>query len=374
MNRVLGIIITGGRKESMGELTMKRSVAAIPVGGKFRAIDFVLSSMVNSGINKVGVVTQYSFRSLTDHLGSGKEWDLDRRHDGLFMFHPYLEGEGSGWYKGSADGLHNNISFLQRSKEEYVVLTMGNCIFTMDFKDLVESHIASDADLTVMYRDMSDLGAEDLKSFGMIELDANNKITNFQEKPLDPQGTLASTGVYILKRTLLIKLLVESYSMGRHDFVKGVVIHNLDNINVKGYEFKGYWRSMNSIQAFYKCNIEMIEPEVKKELFDTKGRVFTKVKDETPAKYNEEAHVRHSIISDGCIIEGEVYNSVLARGVKIGKGCIVKDSVIMQDTVLEEGSKIEYVILDKNVTIDAGKSLKGEEHYPVVVGKGAFVK
>jgi len=374
MNNTLGLIIAGGKKESMGALTIKRSVAAVPVAGKYRAIDFVLSSMVNSGITKVGLVTQYSFRSLTDHLGSGKEWDLDRHNTGLFMFHPYLEGADSGWYKGSADALYNNISFLERSKEEYVIITMGNGIFTIDFEVLVNTHIESQADITVMYHNLEGMSSEELKSYGMLVLDEEGRITDFQEKPLNPKGTTASMGIYVLKRTLLIQLLVESYAMGRYDFVKGVIIHNLEKLNVQGYLFKGYWRAMNSIQAFYKCNMEMIDPKVKEELFNKKGRVFTKVKDEAPTKYNEEAYVRHSIVSDGCIIEGEVYNSVLARGVKIGKGCVVHNSVLMQGTVLEEGVNLDHVILDKEVLVHAGKSLKGEFNHPVVVEKRAIIK
>jgi glucose-1-phosphate adenylyltransferase len=170
MSKAIGIIITGGRKDSMKELVAKRSVSAIPVGGKYRAIDFVLSNMINSGIDKVGVVTQYSFRSLMDHLGSGKEWDLDRRNNGLFIFAPFLAGEDSGWYKGSADGMYNNLTFLKRSLEEYAIITTGNCIYKMDFERLIEAHEAKGGDITLMYRDMSDLDASEMIEFGMVNL------------------------------------------------------------------------------------------------------------------------------------------------------------------------------------------------------------
>lgn len=369
MSRAIGIIYTGGRKDSMKELVANRSVSAIPVGGKYRVIDFVLSSMVNSGISKVGIVTQYSFRSLMDHLGSGKEWDLDRSKGGLFIFPPFLAGENSGWYRGSADGMYNNLTFLRRSKKEYVVVTTGNCVFTVDFEDVIESHINSAADMTVLYRDMSDLDPVELKTFGIIQKDKDGRLTDLQEKPLKPKGSLASIGAYVIRRELLIDLLVESHAHGHYDFVKDIIIRKLDKLNIKGYEFKGYWRSMSSISMFYKCNMEMIEPEVTDELFGTAGRVFTKVKDETPSKYNEEAIVNHSIIADGCIIEGEVYNSVLSRGVKVSKGCVVRDSIIMQDSQLEENVTLDCVVLDKDVIVRAGKSLKGEASYPYIVGK-----
>lgn len=373
MSSILGIIVTGGRKEKLKELVAKRSVSAIPVGGKYRAIDFVLSNMVNSGIDKVGVVMQYSFRSLMDHVGSGKEWDLDRRNNGLFLFPPYLAGEGSGWYRGSADGMYNNLTFLKRSKEEHVIITTGNCIYTMNYEEMVEAHVNTKADLTVMYRDMSDIDPVELTSFGMIKLGEDNSILDLQEKSLSPQGVIASTGVYVIKRTLLIELLKESHAHGHYDFVKDIIIRNLKELKIMGYEFKGYWRTMSSISMFYKCNMELIEPEIKKELFENGARIFTKVKDETPTKYNEEAIVNHSIIADGCIIEGEVYNSVLSRGVKVQKGSVIRNSIIMQDAIIEDDVKLDNVILDKEVVVKRGKTLKGEESYPMIVGKHAVI-
>lgn len=373
MSNAFGIIITGGRKDEMKELVAHRSVSAIPVAGKYRAIDFVLSNMINAGIDKVGIVTQYSFRSLMDHLGSGKEWDLDRRKEGLFIFPPTLAGENSGWYKGSADGMYNNISFLKRSKEEFVIISNGNCVFNADFNALVEAHEASDADITVMYRDMSELEEEELSNYGIIQLNKQKRIIDLQEKPLHPKGAMVSIGVYVIRRERLIDLLIESHAHGNYDFVKDIVIKKLDVLKVKGYEFKGYWRAMSSISMFYQCNMEMIEPTVKEEVFDKGGRIFTKVKDETPTKYNEEAVVKHSIVADGCIIEGEVYNSVLSRGVKVAKGCVVKNSIIMQDTKLEENVVVSSVVLDKEVVIKEGKKLIGEQSYPYIVGKGAII-
>lgn len=374
MSNIMGFIVTGGRKDSMKELVAMRSVSAIPVGGKYRAIDFVLSNMVNSGLDKIGIVTQYRFRSLMDHLGSGKEWDLDRRNGGLFMFPPYLAGDGTGWYKGSADGMHNNLLFLTRSSEEYVMITTGNCIYTMDYNELLKEHEDSGADITLMCRDMSDLDPSEWINFGNLELDDDNRITDFQEKPVQPKTAMCSMGVYIMKRTLLIDLLVEGNAKCRYDFTKDIIIQELDKLVIKGYKFEGYWRSMSSIPMFYRCNMEIIDPEVTKELMEDGGRILTKVKDETPTKYNDEASVKESIVADGCIIEGEVYNSVLSRGVKIGKGSVVRNSIIMQDTYIGENVNLDYVILDKNVIVNDNKVLKGELSHPVIVGKREEVK
>jgi len=373
MNNTMGIIITGGRNERLKEISVKRSVTAIPVGGKYRAIDFVLSNMVNSGISKIGVVTQYSSRSLMDHLGSGKEWDLDRRNDGLFVFPPYLEGDNIGMYRGSAEGMYNNLSFLKRSNDEYVIIATGNCVYSMVYDDLLQYHIDKEADITILYRDMVDYKEEDLKNLGIIELNEDGRITDFLEKPLHPKSTKGSMGVYIIRRTLLISLLEECAARGHYDFVKDILIRNLSSKKIYGYEYKGYWRSISSIPLYYQCNMELINPKVRAELFDDGGKVFTKVKDETPAKYNEEAEVKNSIVADGCIIEGTVINSVLFRGVVVKKGAVVKDSIIMQDSIIEEGAQLEYVVLDKEVAVSEGKALKGEATYPMVVGKGSRI-
>lgn len=373
MYSTLGIIITGGRNDKMKDLSAIRSVAATAFGGRYRAIDFVLSNMVNSGIDKVGIVTQYSYRSLMDHLGSGKEWDLDRRNGGLFFFPPYLEGVGSGWYRGSAEGMYNNMSFLRRSDEEYVLIATGNCIYKMSYNEMLEQHIESNADITILYRDMKDIDPEELNQYGIVQLDDNECIAEMREKPLNPRGSLVSLGVYILKRSLLMELLEEAESLGFYDFVKDILIRKIGVLKICGSEFKGYWRSMSSIPLVYKTNLELLNPAIRDELFNQNGPVFTKVKDETPAKFNEEAVVSNSIIADGCIIEGTVIGSVLFRGVKVNKGAIIKDSIIMQDTIIEENAQLQHVISDKEVVITKDKSLKGEANYPMVVSKGSII-
>ena len=373
MTNTMGLILSGWKKPALKDLSYKRSVSAIPFGGKYRAIDFILSNMVNSGIKNVGVLTQYSFRSLMDHLGSGKEWDLDRRYDGLFIFPPTVSDEESGWYKGSADAMYHNLSFLKRSNEEYVVIAQGNGIFKMQMADMLQYHIDKNADITLAYRKMYDYATEELSGLGIIRIDEDSRITDLQEKPLNPQSDLASIGVYMLRRTLLISLIEECIAHGNYDFVKDIMIRKLDRLNIYGYEFRGYWRSISSVRNYYRCSMEVLDPEIREELFIRNGKIYTKVKDEAPAKYNEEAEVTNSIVADGCFIEGTVENSVLFRGVTVAKGAVVRNSIIMQGSVIEPDAVVEYAILDKNVVLTRGKYLKGDTDYPVVVSKNSRV-
>ena len=373
MKNTMGIILTGGNNNRLKELSAIRSISAVPVGGKFRAIDFALSNMVNSGISNIGVITQYSFRSLMDHLGSGKEWDLDRKNDGLLIFPPYLSSDDTGWYRGSADALYNNITFLKRSNEKYVVIAQGNCIYKMIFDDMLEYHKAKNADITIAYREMDNFSEEELSLLGLLECNEDGRIIDLQEKTPHPWTNTGSIGVYIINRELLISLLEESAAHGNYDFVKDIIIKKLSSLNIFGYKFEGYWRNLSTIQMYYRCNMEMLDPDVRYELFSFNGKVYTKVKDEPPAKYNEEAEVSNSIIGDGCIIEGKVENCVLFRGVTVKKGAYVKDSIIMQGSCIEEDASLNYAILDKDVVVTRDKSLKGDSNWPIIVGKNVRV-
>ncbi|MCX8129357.1 MAG: glucose-1-phosphate adenylyltransferase subunit GlgD [Clostridia bacterium] len=373
MKNTMGIILTGGKNNRLKELSAKRSISAVPVGGKYRTIDFTLSNFVNSGVTNIGVLTQYSFRSLMDHLGSGKEWDLDRKNDGLFIFPPYLSGDDNGWYRGSADAMYNNLTFLRRSNEKYVIIAQGNCIYKMNFDDMLDFHINKNSDITVAYREMNNYSDEEMSLLGLLKVDENKRIVDLQEKPRHPWTKTGSMGIYIINRELLIALLEESAAHGNYDFVKDILIKKLNELNLFGYEFKGYWRSLSTIQMYYKCNMELLNPETRRELFIDSGRIYTKVKDEPPAKYNDEAEVKNSIIADGCIIEGTVENSVLFRGVTVKRGAFIKDSIIMQGASIEEGAVLNYAILDKGVVMTEGKCLKGEPNWPIIVGKNVRV-
>jgi len=373
MGNMMGIILTGDRKRKLKELTYNRSGSAIPVGGKFRAIDFVLSNMVNSGITNVGVITQYSFRSLMDHLGSGKEWDLDRKNEGLYIFPPSLSEENTSWYRGTADAIYNNLTFLLRSKQEYVVIAQGNCIYRMSFNDMLDYHIEKGADITIAYREMNDFNIDELRELGILEINEEGRVVDLQEKPNHPRTNLGSLGIYIMKRELLIQLVEECNSHGHYDLVKDVLIKKLNSLKIYGYKFSGYWRNLSTLHMYYRCNKELLDPKVSDELYSRDWKIYTKIKDAAPTKYNEEADVKNSIVADGCIIEGTVINSIIFRDVYIGKGALVRDSIVMQGTRIEENATLINCVLDKDVVIRSGRKLEGDENYPIVVEKRAVV-
>jgi glucose-1-phosphate adenylyltransferase len=243
----------------------------------------------------------------------------------------------------------------------------------MQMDGMLEFHKSKNADITLAYRKMIDCGPEDLSRLGIVEVDEDGRVKDLQEKPLHPQSDLASIGIYMIRRTLLISQLEECHAHGDYDFVKDILIKKLGKLNICGYEFKGYWRAISTVQNYYQSSMDMLNPDIRRELFEENGKIYTKVKDEAPAKYNEEAEVCNSVVADGCFIEGTVENSVLFRGVTVGKGAVVKNSIVMQGTVIEPDARIEYVILDKDVRLTRGKNLKGDLEYPVVVNKKSIV-
>lgn len=369
----MGVILTGGRNTRLKELSDTRSNAAIPVAGKFRAIDFVLSNMVNAGLNNIGVMVQYSFRSLMDHLGSGKEWDLDRRNKGLFVFPPYLTGNEYGWYRGSADAIYNNISFLKKSTEEYVLIAQGNCIYKMNFNDMLDFHVEKGADITIAYRDMSDYPYEEMIHLGGMDVSENGYVVDFIEKPSSPKYTDGSMGIYLMKRELLISLVEDCISHGNYDFVKDILVKKTGVLDIYGYRFDGYWRNFSTISSYYRCNMELLNLSLMREIFQDGGHIYTKAKDEPPTKYNDESIVKNSVIADGCIIEGRVENSVVFRGVNVKRGAYIKDCIVMQGSTVENDAKLQNIIVDKNVLITSGVSLAGAPSWPVIIGKETVV-
>jgi glucose-1-phosphate adenylyltransferase len=365
----MGIVMTGGIKHKLKELVATRSAAALPIGGRYRAIDFILSNMVNSGIVNVGVLMQYSYRSLMDHLGLGREWDLDRNHNGLFLLTPYITNGNENWYKGSADAVYQNLSFLERSTEEYVFIGQGNCLYMFDCSVLVDYFNEKKADIVVVCRNMNDMNKEEMSELGVVDVNDTMRITDFEEKPDMPKHSTGSLGIYFMKRKLLIKMIQASNAKGEYDFVKDIIIKNVSNLNVYAYMYSGYWRSINTISMYYRTNMELLNRNIYDTLFRDDMPVYTKMRDIVPAKYNTEANVKNSIVADGCITEGEVVDSILFRDVRIKKGAVVKNSIIMQSTEVGENAELENIICDKNVSINQNVKLISDKNYPMVISK-----
>jgi len=367
----IGIILAGGKGDRLGALTQHRTASALPVGSCYRAIDFPISNMTNAGIKKIAIITQYNSRSLQDHLSSAKWWNLGRKQGGLFVLAPYISDDKPMWFRGTADSIYQNISFLKRSKEEYVVISSGNCIYKMDFSKMLKAHKETGADITIAYRRVEGLDAK--RQYGFLEMDENGHMLDFEEKPLDPKSNTASIGVYIIRRELLIDKMEELAKEGRYDLVRDLFSRYRARLNIFGYHFDGYWRNIGNIKSYFNCNMEFLKSDVRKTFTTGDDVIYTKPKDEPPAKFNGEAKIANSLVSSGSIFDGEVTNSIIFRSVRVGVGTIVENSIIMEGTEVGNGCTIKYAILDKDVKVREGTTLIGRPDKLVVVGKGEVV-
>jgi len=368
--KAIGIILAGGNNEGrLGVLTDHRAAAALPVGSSYRAIDFTLSNMSNSGIGKVAVLTQYNSRSLRDHLSSSKWWDFGRKHGGLFVFTPFTRSTDSNWFRGTADSIYQNMTYLLRSNEEYVVITSGDSIYKMDYRKLVEKHKEKGADITIAYQEMY---RDDLNNFGIMEVDETGRLLEFEEKPEEPKTNQASLGTYVISRTLLIDILNEVIPQGGYDFVKDVLIAKRKDLKIYGYEFKGYWNTLSTgVSAYYNVNMDFLKKDVRNAFINEYPYIETKAKDEPPAKYNKDADVRDSIVGSGTIFNGKVEHSVIFRKVYTGEASVVKNAIIMEGCRIGKNCVVENAILDKEVVLSDGQKVMGKSvHELAILKKG----
>ncbi|MCI5595264.1 MAG: glucose-1-phosphate adenylyltransferase subunit GlgD [Lachnospiraceae bacterium] len=358
--RAVGIIFAGGNNKRMKELSAKRAIAAMPMAGSFRAIDFALSNMTNSHIQRVAVLTQFNSRSLHEHLSSSKWWDFGRKQGGLYTFTPTITNEGNSWYKGTADALNQNIDFLKRSHEPYVIMATGDGIYKLDYNKVLEYHIAKGADITVVCKDLSE-GEDELTRFGVVKCNEEGRIVEFEEKPLVAESNTVSIGVYVMRRRHLIEILERCAKEDRHDFVKDVLIRYKNVKKIMAYKLDSYWRNISTVESYYKTNMDFLNKETRDYFFKEYPEIYTKVDDLPPAKYNAGSAVKNSIVSSGCIINGAVENSVLFRDVYIGNNCTIKNSIILNDVYIGDDSVIENCIVESRDTLRPGTTYKGED-------------
>lgn len=367
MKDMMGIVMADNSGIRLNELTELRSIPAVPFGGRYRLIDFILSNMVNSGIINVGVATQINYSSLMDHLGSGAPWDLNRKIYGLFMLPPYVRG-GGGISAGNIDQLYGILTFLRRSRQQYVLLASGKIVCNITFHEALECHIKNNADITAIYYDKKKKD-EQLSRSTVYEVDKDGRVTGIENEPHFPKSTLEGMDMYIIDRMKLIELIEEAYARGSHDFIRDILLAKLSGGKIYGYEYKGYVGKVDSIRSYYENSMKMLDSDVRRELFDSKYRIYTKVKDQVPTQYGDSASASDSLVADGCVIDGTVENSIIFRGVHICKGAVIKNSIVMQNSVIEENCDIENVIIDKECTLRAGKRLVGQPNYPVILPK-----
>ena len=351
-------------------LNYARPLASTPIAGRYRIIDFVLSNMVNSGITNVGIYAKEKYRSLTDHLGSGKDWDLSRKKGGLYIFSPENTkyNNNYGFRSGDVYSILANIDYIERSTEEYILIAPGYMLCSMDYKDAIKYHQESKNDITVLYKHV-DNADEDFLSCMTLNIDNNNRVLNIGTNIGAFPSANISMETYIMKRTDFIKCIYKIASLGTHAYFEDYIKKELPNIQVGAYEFKDYSKCINSIQSYAQCSKEMLKKEVSTELFNSERKIFTKDKSQAPTIYMKNADVRNSFVATGCKIDGTVENCTLFRKVEIGKGAKIKNCVIMQNCKIDPGVVLENVIFDKNVRISKDKELKGDKDYPMVIEK-----
>lgn len=346
MKRVLTVIMAGGQGERLSLLSERRAKPAVPFGGKYRVIDFSLSNCVNSGIFNVAVLTQYRPRSLNDHIGSGKPWDLDRMSGGIHLLQPYLGRGTSEWYHGTADAVRQNLDYIMDRNPEQVLVLSGDHIYKMDYLKMLNFHYQRDADLTIA---VTEVPSGEISRFGILTADQDNRVLSFAEKPKVSKSNLASMGIYIFNLEVLQRRL--NADQTANDFGHDIVPAMLQEDKVFAYLFKGYWRDVGTIQSYWEANMDLIAKPPAFNLFDDKWRIHTKSEERPSALVTDTSKVSQSLISHGCIIEGQVEHSVLSPGVRVCRGAVIKDSIVMFDTVIGKNTVVDHCILDKEVAV-----------------------
>jgi glucose-1-phosphate adenylyltransferase len=349
MKRTMAVILAGGEGERLSILSSVRAKPAVPFGGKYRIIDFSLSNCVNSDITDVVVLTQYNPRSLNDHIGLGRPWDLDRNTGGVKMLQPYIaRGRVAEWYRGTADAVLQNFNVLEHSPADTIVILAGDHIYKMDYQPFVAAHRARRADVTIAVRRVP---LADASRMGILAMDESLRVTEWQEKPKQPKSDLASMGVYVFSKRALRRWLSEDLN----DFGTNVIPAMLEGgARVYGYRFDGYWQDVGTIQSFWEANMALLEDTPELDLYDRDWLIHTRSEERAPAKVGATSQVHRSLISHGCVINGTVVNSVLSPGVRVEVGAVVRDSIVMFDSVIRSGAVVDRSILDKEVVVGPG--------------------
>ena len=368
---VLGLIFASINDSAVIDLTKLRTMGSIPYGGRYRMVDFPLSNMVNSGISEVGVITKSNYGSLLDHLGSGREWDLAWKKGGLHLLPPFSQ-VGSGTYQGRLEALSNIWSFVEHTKAQYVILANSDLVTTIDFTDALAQHQSSGADITVIYakglynRDKSTNGC-------ILQIDEENTIKEVLTNPMLSGECNISLDMFIMTTDFLKQVVLEAISKNQKSLIRDLLQARKDDFVFKAYEHKGRFFKIDSLEAYYKANLALLDTDTRNNVFNSEAPIYTKVGDNAPVKYGLESNVKNSLVADGCMIEGTVENCVLFRGVKIAKGAVVRNCVLMQGTEIGEGCNIDAIVADKNVTISENRVLTGSPEYPLYLGKKATI-
>lgn len=369
-NNVLSIIFSNSQDESLPLLTANRTMGSVPFGSRYRLIDFTLSGMVNADISKVGIITKSNYQSLIDHISNGKPWDLSREKGGLYLLPPFGNSD-TGQYKNKIEALNGIMKFINHSREEYVVLADCNLVCNLDYADLITFHAENAADITVAYK----RGAvpKNITDAMIFNLGEDNRISEIVINPALEGELNYSANIFVMSAALLKRLIVDASSRNYNSFSGDILQRNEKNLKIMGYKINTYCSMVDSLMSYYDTSMELLKKDVRDQLFKSEYPIYTKLRDEMPTRYGLDSSISNSIVADGCVIEGNVENSVLFRGVSVGRGAVVKDSILMQDTYIGDNSTLDNVITDKSVTIKPETYLAGAKTYPIYFRKEAMV-
>ena len=367
-NTMMGIVFGNGNDALLGDLTDRRATGSLPYGGRYRLIDFSLSNLVHADVSRVAVMTSANYRSLMDHLESGKSWDLARQSGGLTIVPPRYYGGGLNDSK--VGFLHSMLEYIERAPEEYVALCDADVVSNIDLKDMLRRHIESEAEVTIAYTHGAAPNGENNVMRFTVGADGV-----LEDIALARQGEVCdySLDIILLKKTLLCDIILEAVSHNLYNPASEIFLPKVHQLRMVGYPVTGFCVVIDSIRTYVDANMKLLDPAIRHELFRKDRKVYTKVRNEMPAKYGLDSHVSNSLITNGCIIEGQVENSILFRGVKVGKGAVVRNCILMQSTVVGDNATLDYVCTDKNVTIGEGRTLSGSAEYTVFIRKGSEV-
>ena len=373
-----GLIFSNIHDQGIPEMTRMRTMASIPFGCRYRLIDFALSNMVNANINTIGVITHYNYQSLLDHIGTGKDWDLARRSGGIKILPPYVaayENAAAGkLYSNRLEAMMGVENFIHRCNADYMVLSDCDVIMNIDLGEVIEDHIRSGAVITVVTKR---LNVEDYhldKKVSVVEIGEDDRIMGISHQLPESGECDISTNIMVIKRSELQSIISDSLRKGYTSFMKDIIAGNLDSKLFRAYRYEGWYSYIGTLEAYFKSSMQLLTKDAREQLFGVAERqIYTKIRNSAPTKYCGDAKVVNSLIADGCVIEGTVENSIIFRGVKVGKGCVIKNSILLQDTQVGDNVQLNCVISDKNVIIKDGRTLSGHETMPFFIGKGMMV-
>lgn len=369
-NKVMGIIFSNMHDTALGELTENRTTGSVPFGGRYRLIDFTLSNMVNSDIKDIGIITKSNYQSLMDHVGAGRPWDLARKRGGLVILPPFASYVGAGNYRGRLEALGGALNYIRHNDAKYVLVSDSDIIANIDLRDMIAQHIKTGAQMTLLYTPKN-VTPEPKRDYTTMTVDEETGDVTDIAGHVQPKGqqNLYMNAV-LIEKILLERMVNDAMSHDQYSMVRHAIQPSIGRMTIKGYAVQGYVAKIANMRSYFAANMDLLKPEVRAELFPKDRPVFTKVRDQVPVKYGLSSKVGNSLIADGCVVNGSVYNSIIFRGAKIGKGAVVKNCIIMQNTYVGDNAHLEYVVTDKDVLIRDSRTLVGYETYPIFLAKG----